>query len=329
MRPVHGQQDEEGLALHELPDEVRRFKAEPGPLAAEHTVDAFIGRSAVQYVERYADERPMYLFVGFSGPHEPWDAPRPQAEMYDPKDVPDPIAERPQGPWLSEAARTYHTFAQYYPPADPRALGRVAANYFGKITLIDEWIGQILAALERKGLLDDTLVIVGSDHGEMLGDHNRLSKSVFYESAIRVPLIVKMPGAQPPGRVYDGMVETIDLLPTILDAAGAETPRTADGRSLLPLVAGRAESQRREILSEVHLHTMLRTETCKLVVDSAGRTLQLFDLAVDPHEQANLAGRDDHAGVEREMRDRLLAKLLSTQARAGRLDPAACGSIPL
>ena len=116
-------------------------------------------------------------------------------------EIPDPIPELPQGDWLPERSRRYQKWAQYFQPREPMAGKKIAARYFGKIAQIDDAVGRILGAYERKGWLDNTVVIFASDHGEMLGDLGRISKSILYESAVRVPLIIRVPQEQNPGAV--------------------------------------------------------------------------------------------------------------------------------
>ena len=307
--------------LDRLSDVERRFLAEPSPLPTEHVLDSFIGRTAVDYIRDYDDDRPSFLFVGFQGPHEPWDAPEPYASMYDPDTMPDPVPELPLGEHLSAAARNYACYAQYFQPDDPRKIKEVRANYGGKITLIDDWVGRILAAYEERGWLDNTVVILACDHGDMLGDLNRISKSMFFENCIRVPLIIRAPAASAPGRVFDGFVELVDLYPTLLETAGLPVPPYRDGISLLPVLRGEADHVRDDVLGEVHVHTMLRTERWKLVLSSAGDTVQLFDLVADPLEQRNLAGHPDCRDAEGALRDRLLRRLLGSQHHSTAFDP--------
>ena len=317
--------------LEEQPDEVRRFVAEPLPFPgandpAEHYIDAFVGRRVEAYVEKYESAQPSFVYVGFQGPHEPWDAPDRYADLYDLEAIPEPIPEHPAGDWLPQRSRDYYTFAQYYQPPSPRALKQITARYWGKIAQIDDAIGGILSAYERKGWLDDTAIVFASDHGEMLGDHGRLSKSVFYESALRVPLIVRVPTAARPGagRTVDALVETIDIHATLLDLAGAEPWQHQDSLSLMPLVQGEATHLRGNALSEVHAQYMLRTPDWKIVVGRNGLTLQLFDLCGDPLEQCNLCGHPDHGDRELQLRSELLARIAGSTFRDSEIDPEYC-----
>jgi len=310
--------------LHDLeakPDEVRRFIAEPLPIPAEAYIDSFIGRRVEKYVDAYEGPEPSMVYVGFQGPHEPWDAPDTYCQRYDPDDVPDPIPELPSGDWLPERSLKYQRWAQYYQPKRRRALKEVAARYFGKITQLDESIGLILDAYQRKGWLDNTVVIIAGDHGEMLGDLGRVSKSVCYDSAVRVPLIVRLPDGSAAGTTSGAFVETIDVHGTILEATGCEISNDKDCLSVLPLVRGEQEKIRNDVLAEAHVHYMLRTRDWKIVIGRDGLTVQLFDLANDPAEQRNLCCHPDFAQRELEMRSLLLARIAASTYRPGRYDP--------
>ena len=316
-------------ALEAKPDKVRRFIAEPLPIPADDYVDAFIGDLAVEYVNKYDRPEPSFLYVGFQGPHEPWDAPKKYFEMYDPDLVHDPIPELPAGDWLPERSRIYQHWAQYFQPSNPHALKEIAASYFGKITMIDDAVGKIIDAYRRKGWWDNTAVIYSSDHGEMLGDLGRVSKSICYDPAIRVPLIVRLPDHSGAGKVVDCFVETVDIYRTLLDLAGAKPAPRRDSLSLVPLVKGQATSIRDDVLVEVHAHTMLRTKDWKLVIGRDGKSLQLFDLVADPHEQKNLVGHPDYQQQELALRSRLLSRIAKSFFREGKWDPefsASCGA---
>ena len=307
--------------LDAKPDEVRRFIAEPLPIPAEAYIDAFIGRRVTKYIAEYESDAPSLVYVGFQGPHEPWDAPTEYCRRYDPDDVPDPIPELPPGDWLPERSLKYQRWAQYYQPQRPRAVKEIAASYFGKITQIDDAVGRILDAYRRKGWLDNTVVIFASDHGEMLGDLGRVSKSICYDSAVRVPLIIRLPGGAGAGTTCAAFIETMDIHGTILEAADCEIARDKDCLSAMPLIREETDCIRENVLAEAHVHYMLRTRDGKIVIGREGLTVQLFDLAADPREQSNLCGHPDFAEQELEMRSLLLTRIAANTCRPGRYDP--------
>lgn len=307
--------------LENKPDDIRRFIAEPLPLPEEHYIDAFIAKRVERYVEQYDRDQPSFVYVGFQGPHEPWDAPQRYADMHPLDRIPEPIPEKPPGTWLPARSLWYQRWAQYYQPKDPINGKRVAQFYFGKIRQIDDSIGRILAAYDRKGWLDQTLIILASDHGEMLNDLARLSKSVCYESAIRVPLIIRQPLCEGAGRLSNTFVELIDLHATIIDAANAQPWIHQDSVSIMPLVRGETDAHRDDVLTEVHAHYMLRTTDWKIIVGRDGLTLALYDLNHDPHEQNNLCEHAAHRQVQLEMRSRLLARITRSTYRTTDIDP--------
>jgi choline-sulfatase len=285
----------------------------PSPLPVEHHMDSYVGARAVEWLQGYEREAPFCLWVGFGGPHEPWDAPGEYATMYDPGTLPAPLPAEEPGEWVPAHARERMLTGR-----DPRLTAgtcrRILANYGGKIALVDHWIGRILETLDARGLSDDTLVVFWSDHGEMGGDHGRIYKSVFYESSVRVPVLLRWPGRVPPGVRSNALVEQLDLFATVLEAAGAPPSARAFGRSLLPpRDTDAATAPRDAVFGELDRHVMVRTERWKYAVDEAARGYLLHDLESDPTEQRNLLGHPTTKEVEADMRERVLAWLLSTQ----------------
>ncbi len=286
----------------------------PSPLPVEDHLDSYIGRQAVRWIEQYQGDKPVCLFVGFGGPHEPWDAPGDYATMYDPADMPPAIPATEPLVGIGKRAADMTTRGRIA-GMSAEDIARLRANYYGKISLLDHWFGRILDAFEQRGWLDDTFVVFWSDHGEMLGDHGRLHKSVFYESALRVPLILRWPGRIPADQTSQALVENIDVFPTLLEAIGADPSPRCLGRSLWPVLRGEASAHREAVLSEVGNKTMILTERHKYALDSSGEGYLLFDLERDPREQVNWAGHPDVEWIESRLRDQLLVRLAQTQCR--------------
>jgi len=288
----------------------------PSPLPAEEFPDSYVGRRAMEFIEGYERDEPMALFVGFGGPHEPWDAPGAYATMYDPAETPPPIPAGEAGDWLPVAVRDR---ARHGLVAGMTLdhVAAIRANYYGKISIVDHWVGEILGALERRGWMDDTIIVVWSDHGEMAGDHGRLHKNIFFRSAVNVPLIVRWPGRVPAGRMSNALVEIIDVFPTLLEGLGLPPSKRCLGRSLWPVLTDPERPHREAVFSEVDTQgthgTMVRTERFKYAVDQDGLGYQLFDLETDPQEQRNLIGHPDYSTAEAELRDRLARFHLKAQ----------------
>jgi len=292
----------------------------PSPLPVEDFMDSYIGRKATEFIDSYSQDKPFCLFVGFGGPHEPWDAPGKYATMYDTADTPPHIPPAEPGEWVTDhAARRMRQ--RRIDGMTEEEIRKIRANYYGKISLIDQWFGRIFDALKQKGCWDNTLAVLWSDHGEMAGDHQRLHKSVFYDSSVRVPLIMRWPGQISGGTTSDALVQIIDVYPTLLEAAGAEPSRRCFGQSLWPALRDPDAKIRDAVFSEIssqgYQNIMVRDDRCKYAMDNTGEGYMLYDVIGDPKEKSNLIGHPDFRGIEQEYRDRVLCFLLDTQCRMG------------
>ncbi len=184
---------------------------------------------------------------------------------------------------------------------------QMIAGYHGLVSLMDDYVGRLLAALEELGVAEDTVIVFTADHGDQLYEHEVFLKYITRESSIHVPLMIHVPGA-PPGR-REELIEHVDLFPTVCDLAGLETPEPVQGRSLRPLLEGRpADTWRDAVFSEIddeagHI-TMVRTDRWKLNLYDEGPD-ELFDLENDPGEFFNRQGDKACAQIEADLRSRL------------------------
>ena len=186
------------------------------------------------------------------------------------------------------------------------------------ISDMDEKIGEMLAALSRKGFAEDTIVVYTADHGLSLGQHGLLGKQNLYDHSVRVPLILRGPGV-PAGKQVDALTHTFDVYPTLCELAGLEIPETVDAISLLPVVQGTAREARPYLHSVYkHVQRMTQDQAWKLIVYSrdgnqgSSRT-QFFHLASDPWELNDLS---EDTGVAAE-RERLEGELARWQVETG------------
>ncbi|MBN1864660.1 MAG: sulfatase-like hydrolase/transferase [Victivallales bacterium] len=317
--------EERGLMQEYIDDYAERgrlrrenpFWVRPSPRSVELFPDSYVGRKSVEYIKGHDTRSPMCLFVGFPGPHEPWDAPGKYAEMYSPDQTPPAVPYQEADNVLPDPVREMEDFMKMGDnTCTPEAIARVRANYYGKISLIDDWIGRILDAIENRGNIENTIIVFWSDHGELLGDHGRVYKETFHESSMRVPLIVSWPGRFASGVESDALVEIIDIFPTILDSLGIElSSARCVGNSLLPLLEGAGGTLRDAQLSEIdsfgERRFCVRTRSCKYAVREDGIGYMLYDLERDPSEQNNLIGKDKK--LEKEMREMLLQRLMASQ----------------
>jgi arylsulfatase len=288
----------------------------PSPLPEGEHLDDFIGRMAVEYIEKYDRDEPLLAVVGFGAVHEPWDPPEKWAAMYDPADMDEPAPRTNPGEWVPEKAAEHHrTLQAGRDDIGPEQVANLRAAYYAKVSHMDHWVGRITDALEARGMLEDTLVVYLADHGEMLGDKGRVSKSVYYEPAVRVPLIVRYPRAGGAGQVCDRPTSIVDVFPTLVDAAGGDAEHAGFGRFLLPLLEDPAADHHDAVFGEYRTRTMIRDRRYKMVVDDTGTVLKLYDLREDPGEELNLVGKLGAETEIRRLRDRLLTWFLATQVR--------------
>lgn len=270
----------------------------PSALPEHAHIDAWVGDRAVRWLQGHGGD-PFLLWVGPPGPHNPFDPPEPYASMYRAADMSGGIVTPADDPVAAAKLARFGVST-----TDRGRVREMRAQYYGNISLIDDRVGRILDTLERRGWLDHTWVIYSSDHGELLGDHGLLWKSQFYEPAISVPLIIRPPDRlrrARRGETYAGLVELLDVTATMVEIAEAALPGR-QGRSLLPYLRGDegrdADPGRAAVFSEIDRRLMVRTDRHKLVVTrDEMRPLSLWDLATDPDELVNLAGRPESAPI--------------------------------
>ena len=262
-------------------------------LSTEDFEDCYIGRQAAQWIERIPDDFPWHLFVSFVGPHDPFDPPTEYAEQFRVADMPDAIPKNRDGKpqWILNRQKDFS--------ADE--LARIRRQYCALIKLIDDQVGTLLDALERRKMMDNTYIIFTSDHGEMLGDHGLFQKQAPYEPSIHIPLIVSGPGIKR-GGVSDALVEMQDLNPTICALADVEPAPNMDARSFDQILLGAQDAHRGEIIAALTNFRCLRTRARKFV-DNSNDMPELYDLLNDPGETHNIA--DDCPDQVAAMRDRL------------------------
>ncbi|MFW5923204.1 MAG: sulfatase [Planctomycetota bacterium] len=259
------------------------------PFEPDETADGFIGTRGIRFVEEYEREQPFYLNLSFVGPHPPF---------WHPGD-------------------TREGLSDYMPvkgTEDTPQLRRRRSKYLEKCSLIDDYVGRLTETLERTGLLDNTVIIFTSDHGDMLGNHGIWDKRYFHEESVGVPLF--MTGGPIEGeqrkcgaRVSKALVNNLDLYPTMLDLAGIEpdASRKRPGKSLLKQL-DETVSGHDHVIAELGTAMMIRTGNWKLVYDpQAGGVQYLFNLASDPEELCNLAGKAGYEQVSAELIEKLLA----------------------
>lgn len=252
---------------------------EPMDLADEAYNDNWVGRNGLALIENFPTSQPWFLQANFPGPHPPMDITFSMADWYRGAAFPGPHRN-------DELPPEKHT--------------EIRRNYSAMIENIDRWLGQYIAAIEKRGELDNTIIVWSSDHGEMLGDHNLWGKSVPYHPSLSVPLIVSGPGVRQ-GHQQAGPTTTLDLTATFLDYANAEALAGADSQTLRPVLEGKTETGRTHVTAGLGNWRTVYDGRYKLVrgydgTKKAGTPYQpqgdapllLFDHQADPLEDRNL-----------------------------------------
>ena len=244
--------------------------------------------------ESPVDPRPLLLVASFTHPHDPYEVPAAYWDRYEGVEIDPPAYPEPPEPLDAPTRRLRTMVAAERIPVSPEQTLLARRGYYGAISLVDDHVGSILGALQEHGLAEDTVVVVTSDHGDMLGERGLWYKMAPFEDSIRVPLIVHAPGHFSAARVASP-VSLLDLVPTLGDLGGEFEPAaTVDGVSLVPALSGDALPPRDvplEYLAEgVRAPQVTLVRGPLKVVRELGEPALVYDVAADPGERVNLAG---------------------------------------
>ncbi len=259
----------------------------------------FTSRRKLLDLARDVDDRPFFLCASFIHPHDPYVARQEWWDLYDHHaiDLPDEWSEDGRDPHTRRIRAGIEADTQRCTDEQVRSARH---GYYANVSYFDDWLGRLLATLDETGRLDDTVVIVTSDHGDMLGDRGVWFKMSFCERSARVPLVMAGPGIV--HTTVANACSHLDLLPTLLDLAGADAqPADSVGRSLLPAASG-AEDPVDETFGEYTGELtsapmfMIRRGPHKYIHCDTDPPL-LYDVGEDPLERANLAGDPAHADL--------------------------------
>lgn len=318
---------ENGFEHEILPWDERTRKVWPsGKLAGptESTVPYFLVENSIALIDEFSGrDRPFFLWHNFWGPHGPFFVPEKYLDMY--RDV--EIPPWPNYEWDSRAANGPHQ-AKIHPLKEQLTWEDWATAiryYYAFTTLIDEQIGRLLDHMEAGGQLDNTVVIFTADHGQTLGSHGGMTDKgwAHWDETHRIPLIVRFPGGLRAGEVVSELTSLVDIYPTVLDLAGAPAEAgKIQGASLVPLVEGRAESWRDQVVTEFGgvnsiaiTQRTLRWGNLKYGYNCCARD-ELYDLDQDPDETRNLVDEAAYRPALEEARRRMADWMERTGDRA-------------
>ena len=297
-------------------DEALIFNAEPHRkisaalswLAAEGTdeeqTDGMITTEAIKLMAQKRD-KPFFLGVGFFRPHTPFVAPKKYFAMYPLKDMRLPYAPKGDRDDIPTAAFAHNCPVPHY-NLDELTLRKALQAYYATISFVDSQVGRLMTALDELKLADNTIVVLWSDHGYHLGEHNGIwQKRTLFEQSARSPLIIRAPGMKGNGTASTRIVEFVDIYPTLTDLAGLKNPEGLEGRSLKPLLQNPLAEWNGKAITQVLrpadnrlpkpvMGRSIRTDRWRYSDWAEGKSgVELYDHAADPMEFNNLALKPD------------------------------------
>ncbi|EEF61033.1 sulfatase family protein [Pedosphaera parvula] len=269
---------------------------------------------SINFLKNRPQDKPFFLMCHHKAPHRPWEPDEKHAKMYEDVTIPEPETFNDDYKTRSSAATeatmridrdlTPKDLKQAPPPGlAGEALKkwkyqRYIKDYLRCIASVDDNVGRLLKFLDDSGLAENTIVIYTSDQGFFLGDHNWFDKRFMYEESLRMPFIVRYPNHIKPATVNKDMILNVDFAPTFLQCAGLEVPKEIQGRSILPLLQGKAPKDWRTSMyyryyhypadHRVQPHYGVRSERYKLIYFNKINEWEFYDLKRDPHELKNV-----------------------------------------
>jgi iduronate 2-sulfatase len=271
--------------------------------------DGKTAAKAVELIQQHAGQ-PFFLAVGFVRPHVPFVAPKKYFERFLPYDKM-PLPRKLEGDWddIPKAGINYKTSINM--KMDVRRQKKAVGGYYAAVTYMDALVGKVLDALEKSGQADNTIAIFTSDHGYHLGEHDFWAKVSLRDESAIAPLIIRVPGKKP--AVCHSLVELLDLFPTIASLCGLDVPSRLQGTDISPMFGDPSYRVREAAFSVAPSSKgfLLREDKWAYIqyAEDASAGIELFDMASDPQQFTNLAGKPDYAPVVESFRSKLAVKL--------------------
>ena len=288
--------------------------------------DGWITKQTINYIENRNDDRPLFLYLSYMKPHAGHNVPNGYENLYDLDSITypkQPNWEQDQSPH-SEGVNRRKMYEDYWKNASEEDWKLMTMRYYANVTWIDDMMGRTLKALERKGLIDNTLIVYTSDHGEMLGSrYYKFNKYNLYDASVRVPMIISgtaLPKDIKPNSVDDLSAENTDLLPTLLEFSGIDQDKPLLGENLFN------KNRNEATFSALHERPgeaafMWRTKNHKLILVFKRKenafyysekdiiTGEFYDLKEDPKEWNNLFNNSEISSLQNKFKNQLLAHL--------------------
>jgi iduronate 2-sulfatase len=264
--------------------------------------DAWIADEAIKTLGELAEtDQPWFFAVGFFKPHLPFASPKKWFDRYESATLPDiQPKEKPEGvtSWhASGEFRNNYGHDGKDPQDDPEYARTVHRAYVSAVSYMDAQVGRLLDSLDKMPVKKNTIVVVWSDHGFLLGEHAIWGKHCLYENALRSPLIISMPGMKEPGVSTESIVETVDVFPTLADLCDLPAPPELHGRSLRNIL----DDPKATLMKPAHgffgrNQRTIRTDRWRMILleNNSGETrgVELFDYKTDPSETTDVASQN-------------------------------------
>ncbi|MEM0964935.1 MAG: sulfatase [Verrucomicrobiota bacterium] len=266
----------------------------------EFLKDGQIARATINRADEIAEDGvPFFLGIGFSRPHDPFFAPQRFFDMY-PLDSLE-LPETPEGASEVPDHAFYYVFKDAFDQMDRQDKLEAMRAFYAGISYMDEQLGLVMDHLEKKGLLDNTVIVFIGDHGYQVGEKNYWNKALLFERSCRAPMLISAPGKTLEGGSTDRIVEFIDIYPTLVELCDLEAPANLDGTSLVPLLMNPDAPWHEIAYSYCNADRSVRDPRFRYIVWSGGGHA-LFDHEQDPGEHFNLAYNPEYATVVERMR---------------------------
>ena len=297
-----GQEQTHGMGVNE-------YHCRPWHLPESLHPTNWTTRNMCHTIVRRDPTRPAFWYCSYTAPHPPVTPPTEYLDLYEKRGVDKPFS----GSWsdyesLPQALKIHRHNKPS--PGDDKTIERCRMGFYAQCTYIDHQIRLLIGTLREEGLLDNTIILFTSDHGDMLGNHNLWAKSTFFESSSKIPMILVDTAEYrflSPGTVDSRLCGHEDILPTLLTMCGIDLPETVEGKSLT------GEETRNHYYGEHYedqrAQRMIRKGPWKLIYYPAGNRFHLFNLKSDPRELTDLSGSDEHQEVLEELSELLITEL--------------------
>jgi len=299
-----------------------RGKYGPAKLYEGEYVDTLLTQKAVEWLKQKRT-KPFCLFLWFYAPHAPFYRPKDMVNNLNGVPIPKPktfdenLQNYPGKPRAVADADNKIGYSEVFSD-DPRSLEELVKDHYVGVQDNDRNMGAVWQELERQNIVNDTAVLLSSDHGFFLGEHHLYDKRLMYEPSIRVPMMVTCPGRVKAKTASNEMVLNLDIAPTLLDIAGVAVPPDMQGKSMMPLAEGKPNvSWRKDWLYEYYEYPGfenvrpcrgVRTDRYKLIhFFIEPQEFELYDLHSDPDEMNNLYGKPEYAELTAHLKERLAA----------------------